>query len=138
MENNNNNNSLQNNNNIKTEEDSPKDENKNEIVDTNLNNKDTQKEEQREKQINKNKKYRMKFSVTISKLRESSDDAEIIGFNEFITNLLLMSSQINPTNKISCLTLLSYTNFVLPFLKSFKILLIIISCIIFPPISEFY
>ena len=108
---NNNNNSLQNNNNIKTEEDSPKDENKNEIVDTNSNNKDTQKEEQREKQIDKNKKYRMKFSVTISKLRESSDDAEIIGFNEFITNLLLMSSQINPTNKISCLTLLSYTNY---------------------------
>ena len=96
---NNNNNSLQNNNNIKTEEDSPKDENKNEIVDTNSNNKDTQKEEKREKQINKNKKYRMKFSVIISKLRSSSDDAEIIGFNEFITNLLLMSSQINPTIK---------------------------------------
>ena len=71
-----------------------------------------QKEEQREKQIDKNKKYRMKFSVTISKLRSSSDDAEIIGFNEFITNLLLMSSQINPTNKISCLTLLSYTNYI--------------------------
>ena len=108
---NNNNNSLQNNNNIKTEEDSPKDENKNEIVDTNSNNKDTQKEEKREKQIDKNKKYRMKFSVIISELRSSSENAEIIGFNEFITNLLLMSSQINPTNKISCLTLLSYTNY---------------------------
>ena len=106
-----NNNSSQNNNNIKNEEDSPKNENKNEIVDINSNNTDTQKEEKKEKPKDKNKKYRMKFSVIISQLRQTSDDAEIIGFNEFKTNLLLMSSQINPTNKISCLTLLSYTNY---------------------------
>ena len=111
MENNNNNSQNDNNNNIKTENDSQKNENQKEIVDTNSIKPDLPKETEKKKERDKSKKYKIKFSVIISNLRQTSDKAEIIGFNEFKTNLLLMSSQINPTNKISCLTLLSYTNY---------------------------
>ena len=71
----------------------------NEIIEINKNDIELDKE---------NKKYKIKFSVLIENLRQNSDKAEKININEFTTNLLLMSSQINQTNKISCLTLLSY------------------------------
>ena len=58
-----------------------------------------------------NKKYEIKFSVIIKELRKKSDNKEEYYSTEFTTNLLLMSPQINTTNKISCLTLLSYINY---------------------------
>jgi len=60
----------------------------------------------------KGKKYKIKFSVLISKLRGFSDKKDKMNFVEFTSNLLLMSSEINQTNKISCLTVLSYINYV--------------------------
>ena len=57
-----------------------------------------------------NKKYKIKFSVLIEELRQNSDQEEKMNMIEFTGNLLLMSSQINQTNKISCLTVLSYIN----------------------------
>ena len=64
-----------------------------------------------ENKIDRNKKYKIKFSSIISELRENSDKMEKMSINEFTNYLLLMSSQINQTNKISCLTLLSYINY---------------------------
>ena len=63
---------------------------------------------------NKKKKYEIKFSAIIDENRKRTDEEKKeydINFAEFTTNLLLMSSKINTTNKISCLTLLSYINF---------------------------
>ena len=67
-----------------------------------------------QKKENKKKKYEIKFSAIIDDNRKISDETSKdydINFAEFTTNLLLMSSKINTTNKISCLTLLSYINF---------------------------
>ena len=57
------------------------------------------------------KKYEVKFSVIIDELRRISEKKEESNYIEFTANLLLMSSKINTTNKISCLTLLSYIYF---------------------------
>ena len=105
----NNNNGSQNNNNIKIEEKPEKNEIKNEIVD--INSTDSGICVKKEKEKNKNKKYKIKFSVIIGELRHHSDETDRISLNEYTSNLLLMSSQINQTNKISCLTLLSYINY---------------------------
>ena len=105
----NNNNGSQNNNNIKIEEKPEKNEIKNEIVD--INSTDSGICDKKEKEKNKNKKYKIKFSVIIGELRHHSDETDRISLNEYTSNLLLMSSQINQTNKISCLTLLSYINY---------------------------
>ena len=59
----------------------------------------------------KGKKYKIKFSALIEELRQNSDKEEKRNSTEFTTNLLLMSSKINKTNEISCLTLLSYINY---------------------------
>ena len=66
-----------------------------------------------QKKENKKKKYEIKFSAIIDDNRKISDETSKdydINFAEFTTNLLLMSSKINTTNKISCLTLLSFAN----------------------------
>ena len=114
------NNNIQNNN-IIIEDNQQKENLKNEIViniaNPNINQPNEKGEENEIIEINKNniesdkeeKKYKIKFSVLIETLRNFSDKAQKINSNEFITNLLLMSSQINKTNQISCLTLLSYT-----------------------------
>ena len=60
---------------------------------------------------NNKKEYKLKFSALIEESRQNSDDFNQINNVEYTTNLLLMSSQINITNKISCLTLLSYINY---------------------------
>ena len=78
---------------------------KNNILDINNNN------IQKKKAPNKNKKYKIKFSAIIEELRTNCDKADKINNVEFTTNILLMSSQINITNKISCLTVLSYINY---------------------------
>ena len=78
---------------------------KNNILDINNNN------IQKKKAPNKNKKYKIKFSAIIEELRTNCDKAGKINNVEFTTNILLMSSQINITNKISCLTVLSYINY---------------------------
>jgi hypothetical protein len=57
-------------------------------------------------------KYRMNFSVIIEKLRNDSDIKQNLSENEFKNNLLLMSSEINQSNKISCLALISFINYV--------------------------
>ena len=59
---------------------------------------------------NKKIKYRMNFSVRIDYLREISDKKEKSEEVEFNSNILLMSSEVNQSNKISCLTLISYVN----------------------------
>ena len=56
-------------------------------------------------------KYRLNFSVLINYLRNISDKAESINEIEFKSNILLMSSQIYQSNKISVLTLLSFINY---------------------------
>ena len=58
-----------------------------------------------------NKKYKVKISYIIEDLRHDSDKIEKMNSFELPINLLLMSSQINQINKISCLILLSYINF---------------------------
>ena len=63
------------------------------------------------KETKKEKKYKLKYSQIIEQLRQYSDKFDKINYIEFTTNLLLMSSQINTTNKISCLTILSYINY---------------------------
>ena len=106
------------NNNIIIEDKEQNDNSKKEI-DINSINPETKEQNEKGKEIveinkneiesdKENKKYKIKFSVLIENLRQNSDKAEKININEFTTNLLLMSSQINQTNKISCLTLLSY------------------------------
>ena len=55
-------------------------------------------------------KYRLNFSVIIDHLRTISDKAYNNIEVEFNSNLLLMSSELNQSNKISCLTLISYVN----------------------------
>ena len=95
------------NNKIKKEEEgkeSPRKENTNKI---NI----IENEIKNENKIDRNKKYKIKFSSIISELRGNSDKMEKMSINEFTNYLLLMSSQINQTNKISCLTLLSYINY---------------------------
>ena len=62
------------------------------------------------KENNKKIKYRLNFSVKIDYLRSISDKHEKRGEVEFNSNILLMSSEINQSNKISCLTLISYCN----------------------------
>ena len=44
-------------------------------------------------------------------MQKDSDDVSKRNENEFINNILLISSDINETNKISCYTLLSYINY---------------------------
>ena len=55
-------------------------------------------------------KYRMNFSVMIDYLRDISYKNERSEEIEFNSNILLMSSKINQSNKISCLSLLSFIN----------------------------
>ena len=59
---------------------------------------------------NKKIKYRLSFSVIIGHLRDISDKPNSQIDVEFNSNILLMSSEINQTNKISCLSLISYIN----------------------------
>ena len=66
----------------------------------------------KKKESTKNSKYKIKFSAIIEDLRQNCDKIEKVNNVEFNTNILLMSSQINITNKISCLTVLSYINYV--------------------------
>ena len=56
-------------------------------------------------------KYRLNFSVLIYNLRNISDKEESRNEIEFKSNVLLMSSQIYQSNKISVLTLLSFINY---------------------------
>ena len=56
-------------------------------------------------------KYRLNFSVLINYLRNISDKSELRNEIEFKSNILLMSSQIYQSNKISVLTLLSFINY---------------------------
>jgi len=56
-------------------------------------------------------KYRINFSVLINNLRNISDKDESRNEIEFKSNVLLMSSQIYQSNKISVLTLLSFINY---------------------------
>ena len=58
----------------------------------------------------KNLKYRLNFSVIIHYLRNKSDKEDSKNEIEFKSNILLMSSQIYQSNKISVLTLLSFIN----------------------------
>ena len=69
--------------------------------------------EKNENALKKDKKikYKMNFSVIIEKLRNDSDKQKDYNEIEFTSNLLLMSSEINQSNKISCLTLISYLNY---------------------------
>ena len=69
--------------------------------------------EENEKNIEKNKKikYRINFSVIIANLRKISDKEEKMNEIEFVSNILLMSSEVNQSNKMSFLTLISFTNF---------------------------
>ena len=52
----------------------------------------------------------MNFSVRIDYLREISEKKDKSEEVEFNSNILLMSSEVNQSNKISCLTLISYIN----------------------------
>ena len=52
----------------------------------------------------------MNFSVRLEYLRQISDKKERSEEVEFNTNILLMSSEVNQSNKISCLALISYIN----------------------------
>ena len=62
------------------------------------------------KEKNKKIKYRLNFSVKINYLRGISEELPQREEVEFESNILLMSSEINQSNKISCLTLISYIN----------------------------
>ena len=84
----------------------PINEIKNEIININSKEQKTTNEFKKDP----NKKYKIKFSQLIEEQRQNSDMEEKMSIIEYNTNLLLMSSQINQTNKISCLTLLSYIN----------------------------
>ena len=95
--------------NINSIDQKPTNEVKNQIID--INSIDDNKKPINEFIKDPNKKYKIKFSQLISELRTDSDKEEKMNSMEFTINLLLMSSQINQTNKISCLTLLSYINF---------------------------
>jgi hypothetical protein len=89
-------------------EQKPINEIKNQIINTNST---EQQKPQNEFKKDPNKKYKIKFSQLIEEQRQNSDVEEKMSLTEYNTNLLLMSSQINQTNKISCLTLLSYINY---------------------------
>ena len=91
--------------NINSIDQKPINEVKNQIID--INSIDDNKKPINEFIKDPNKKYKIKFSQLISELRTDSDKEEKMNSMEFTINLLLMSSQINQTNKISCLTLLS-------------------------------
>ena len=56
-------------------------------------------------------KYRLNFSVIIYNLRNISNEEKSRNEIEFKSNVLLMSSQIYQSNKISVLTLLSFINY---------------------------
>ena len=115
------------NNTFKSIDASQKNNNKNEIIDINsieqkpineikdqiinINLVEDNKKSKDEFKKDSNKKYYIKFSHIIEDVRHDSDKEEKMNLLEFTINLLLMSSQINQTNKISCLTLLSYINF---------------------------
>ena len=115
------------NNTFKSIDASQKNNNKNEIIDINsieqkpineikdqiinINLVEDNKKSKDEFKKDSNKKYYIKFSYIIEDVRRDSDKEEKMNLLEFTINLLLMSSQINQTNKISCLTLLSYINF---------------------------
>ena len=86
----------------------PINEIKNEIININSKEQKTTNEFKKDP----NKKYKIKFSQLIEEQRQNSDMEEKMSIIEYNTNLLLMSSQINQTNKISCLTLLSYINYI--------------------------
>ena len=60
---------------------------------------------------NKKIKYRVNFSVKIEYLRRISDIKENLNEVEYESNILLMSSEVNQSNKISCLSLISFVNF---------------------------
>ena len=90
-------------------EQKPINEIKNQIINTNST---EQQKPQNEFKKDPNKKYKIKFSQLIEEQRQNSDVEEKMSLTEYNTNLLLMSSQINQTNKISCLTLLSYINYI--------------------------
>ncbi len=62
------------------------------------------------KEKNKKIKYRLNFSVKIDYLRGISDKTNKRAEVEFESNILLMSSEINQSNKISCLKIISFIN----------------------------
>ena len=130
MENNNNQNC--NNQQIITEEKQEKSNDNINIIETNNNKNSDDKSSQKEKSerntstnktlkteesdinnTNKRKKvkYRLNFSVIINYLRNNSDKVGLRNEIEFKSNILLMSSQIYQSNKISVLTLLSFINY---------------------------
>ena len=59
----------------------------------------------------KETKYILNFSLLIKQMQKDSDDVPKRNEIEFINNILLLSSDINEANKISCYTLLSYINY---------------------------
>ena len=59
----------------------------------------------------KETKYIPNISFLIKQMQKDSDDISKRNEIEFINNILLMSSDINESNKISCYTLLSYINY---------------------------
>ena len=94
-------------NNIDNDKDINKDIlNKEEFTKNSEKDSENQKIEDEKKEI----KYRLNFSVIINHLRTISDIAYNSIEVEFNSNLLLMSSELNQSNKISCLTLISYVN----------------------------
>ena len=116
IESNNKDESKDNENNINNKEES---NNNNDISDikyelnTPNNNISEEKLEEKDKNLEKNKKikYRINFSVKIAYLRHISNEIDKRSEIEFISNILLMSSQVNQSNKMSFLTLISFINF---------------------------
>ena len=74
--------------------------------------KNTEKDTENQNIVEKKEKIklRLNFSVIIDHLREISDKPHTTIEVEFDSNILLMSSEVNQSNKISCLTLVSYVN----------------------------
>ena len=75
---------------------------------------ETNSEENNHKNVEKNKKikFRLNFSVKINYLRDISNKEEKRSDIEFDSNILLMSSEVNQSNKISCLTIISFINYI--------------------------
>ena len=106
-----NNKNIQNNNNINNIQNINQNESNENKISNGINNECHITKEGEENEKNKKIKYRLNFSVLIDKLRQDSDAIEKRPEIEFKSNILLMSSEINQSNKISCLTLISFVNY---------------------------
>ena len=102
---------IQNNNNNINIQNINQDENNGNTISNEINNECNIIKEEKENEKNKKIKYRLNFSVLIGNFRQLSDIKDKWLEIEFKSNILLMSSEINQSNKISCLTLISFINF---------------------------